>query len=49
MNQLTNCPHCNSKLDPEEITANECWVCRKPLTNPEASEFDTEIDDETMD
>lgn len=39
------CPNCGSKLDPEEIKANECWICQATLK----SEYDAEINDETED
>jgi rRNA maturation endonuclease Nob1 len=35
------CPHCGSKLEPEEVKANECWACLTPLK----SDSDTGIND----
>jgi len=53
---IFNCPSCEAELMHEEQLANQCWTCAEPI-NPEAepyrpeliNEYDTEIDDETMD
>lgn len=52
------CPNCKQDLCKQEIRDNECFSCGERLFNPaignpvqtgNANEYDTEIDDETMD
>lgn len=49
MSELTQCPGCNSQWSQSEIEYQQCDTCGYPITDNPTSEYDTEIDDETMD